>query len=107
MMEDVERIEVISGPGGTQWGSNAVNGVISVITRAAGDTQGNLAMAGGGNLDSGAAYRHGGELAGGGNYRSMGAISTARIPIAPTAAHRSRMPRRAGSSGSAAISRGR
>ena len=72
MMEDVERIEVISGPGGTQWGSNAVNGVINVITRAAGDTRGNLAMVGGGNLENGAAYRHGGEIEGGGNYRFYG-----------------------------------
>src|SRR4051812_35989778 len=72
MMEDVERIEVISGPGGTQWGSNAFNGVINVITRPAGETQGNLAMAGAGNLENGAALRHGGELAGGGNYRFYG-----------------------------------
>jgi iron complex outermembrane receptor protein len=72
MMEDVERIEVISGPGGTQWGSNAVNGVINVITRSSRDTQGSLAMAGGGNIDQRAAYRYGGELAGGGNYRVYG-----------------------------------
>jgi iron complex outermembrane receptor protein len=41
-LEDVERIEVISGPGGTLWGANAVNGVINVITRSAADTQGAL-----------------------------------------------------------------
>ena len=41
-MEDVERIEVILGPGATLWGSNAVNGVINVTTRAAGDTRGGL-----------------------------------------------------------------
>lgn len=72
LMEDIERIEVISGPGGTQWGSNAFNGVINVITRASGETQGNLAMGGGGNRDKRAGYRHGGELAGGGNYRFYG-----------------------------------
>lgn len=45
LLEDVERIEVISGPGGTQWGANAVNGVISVITRSAAQTQGLFATA--------------------------------------------------------------
>ena len=43
MLEDVDRIEVISGPGGTLWGANAVNGVINVITRTAAATQGALA----------------------------------------------------------------
>jgi iron complex outermembrane receptor protein len=42
MLEDVERIEVISGPGGTIWGANAVNGVINVITRPASATRGSL-----------------------------------------------------------------
>jgi iron complex outermembrane receptor protein len=49
-----------------------VNGVINVIMRTAQDTQGNLAMAGGGNRDNGAALRHGGDLEGGGNYRIYG-----------------------------------
>ena len=40
LLEDVEQIEVISGPGGTMWGANAVNGVINIITRKAKDTQG-------------------------------------------------------------------
>jgi len=40
MIEDVDRIEVISGPGGTIWGTNAVNGVINIITLSAKDTQG-------------------------------------------------------------------
>jgi iron complex outermembrane recepter protein len=43
LLEDVERIEVISGPGGTLWGANAVNGVINIITRQAGDTLGGFA----------------------------------------------------------------
>jgi len=43
VLEDIERIEVISGPGGTLWGANAVNGIINVITRAAAATQGGLA----------------------------------------------------------------
>jgi iron complex outermembrane receptor protein len=48
-LEDVERIEVISGPGGTLWGANAVNGVINIITRKASDTQGAYMEGGGGN----------------------------------------------------------
>ncbi|MGE4218907.1 MAG: TonB-dependent receptor plug domain-containing protein [Alphaproteobacteria bacterium] len=62
MLEDVERIEVISGPGGTLWGANAVNGVINVITKNAGDTQGQLAGAFAGNVDKGVAARHGGRV---------------------------------------------
>ena len=40
LLEDVERIEVVSGPGGILWGANAVNGVINIITRPSGETQG-------------------------------------------------------------------
>jgi len=54
MLEDVERIEVIRGPGGTIWGANAVNGVINIITKSAKNTQGALATLGGGNVDQGA-----------------------------------------------------
>lgn len=57
MIEDIERIEVISGPGGTLWGVNAVNGVINVITRSANQTQGGLAVAGGGNREDRASLR--------------------------------------------------
>ncbi len=48
MLEDVERIEVIRGPGGTVWGANAVNGVINVVSKPARETQGLLVSAGGG-----------------------------------------------------------
>ena len=65
LLEDVERIEVISGPGATLWGANAVNGVINVITRSAADTRGTLAEAGAGNKERGMSARHGFDLAGG------------------------------------------
>ena len=64
-LDDVERIEVISGPGATLWGANAVNGVINVITRPASDTKGLLAYAGGGNRESGIGARYGTDLSAG------------------------------------------
>lgn len=51
MLEDVDRIEVIRGPGATVWGANAVNGVINVISKTAGKTQGLFAQAGGGSYE--------------------------------------------------------
>src|SRR5688500_3539986 len=69
LLEDVERIEVISGPGATLWGANAVNGVINVITKRTTDTQGALATLGSGNSQRDAAFRYGGELQGG-SYRT-------------------------------------
>ncbi len=63
LLEDIDRIEVISGPGGTLWGANAVNGVINIISKAAADTQGLYAYAGGGNqLREAAGMRYGAEL---------------------------------------------
>ena len=72
MLEDVERIEVISGPGTTLWGANAVNGVINVITKKARDTQGALLAGAGGGLERQASLRYGGELGGGAHFRAYG-----------------------------------
>ena len=64
LLEDIDRIEVISGPGGTLWGANAVNGVINIITRSAADSQGLYAEGGGGTQLRGlAGARYGGMLA--------------------------------------------
>jgi iron complex outermembrane receptor protein len=61
MMDDIDRIEVIRGPGGTIWGPNAVNGVINIITKNSKDTQGMLMSAGGGNYEQGFVnFRYGG-----------------------------------------------
>lgn len=63
LLEDVDRIEVISGPGGTLWGANAVNGVINVITKGARETQGLYVEGGGGTeLYGFGAMRYGGQL---------------------------------------------
>src|SRR5260370_11446969 len=59
LMEDVDRIEIIRGPGATIWGPNAVNGVINIITRPAKETQGALVSAGGGNEQSFLNFRYG------------------------------------------------
>ncbi len=61
LLEDVDRIEVVSGPGGSLWGANAVNGVINVITKDARDTQGTyISAAAGSALKEAAAVRYGG-----------------------------------------------
>ena len=71
MLEDLERIEVIRGPGATLWGANAVNGVINIITRHAVDTQGVLVAVAAGDEEKGnASIRIGGEFGEGGYGRA-------------------------------------
>lgn len=72
MVEDIERIEVISGAGGTLWGANAVNGVINIIRKKSSDTQGGLTRVGAGNAGHGAAVRHGGRLGEDSTYHVYG-----------------------------------
>jgi iron complex outermembrane receptor protein len=72
MLEDIDRIEVISGPGGTLWGTNAVNGVINIITRSAKETQDTLVSLGAGNRENDAAMRYGGTLGDDATYRVYG-----------------------------------
>jgi iron complex outermembrane recepter protein len=63
LLEDIDRIEVIRGPGATLWGANAVNGIINVITKQPSDTQGGLfSVAAGNHEDSITSFRYGAEL---------------------------------------------
>ncbi len=72
-LQDIERIEVIRGPGGALWGSNAVNGVINVITRSAKESQGTeLSAARGDEVRTLGAGRHGGRLSENAYYRIYG-----------------------------------
>jgi len=71
LLEDVERIEVIRGPGGTIWGSNAVNGVINIITQNSKDTRGTYASTRAGNVDQNqGGIRYGGTHGNNLNYRA-------------------------------------
>ena len=70
LLEDIDRIEVIRGPGSTLWGANAVNGVINIITRPARDTQGLLLTGGGGTEEQGfGGLRYGGSMGPNAYYR--------------------------------------
>jgi iron complex outermembrane receptor protein len=73
MFEDIDRIEVIRGPGAALWGANAVNGVINIITKKSRDTQGLLVRGGGGTEERGfGAVRYGGKLTDELHYRVFG-----------------------------------
>ncbi len=88
MLEDIARIEVIRGPGGTLWGANAVNGVINIITKTAADTQGTLVSASTGNeLDHLLNVRHGGVDRSGAHYRVYAMSRADDTGYSTTAAH--------------------
>lgn len=72
MLEDVDRIEVISGPGGVLWGANAVNGVINILTKPAAETRGTTIIGGAGNTEANLEARYG---ASSGRYRVYGQAS--------------------------------
>jgi iron complex outermembrane receptor protein len=71
VLEDVERIEVIRGPGSTLWGANAVNGIINILTKHARDTQGGVISAGIGSFErANGMFRYGSRLGSAGHYRA-------------------------------------
>ena len=72
MMDDIDRIEVISGPGATLWGANAMNGVINIITRPAAQTAGALVRLDSGTAEQAASARFGGRIGEDLSYRVYG-----------------------------------
>ena len=82
MVEDVERIEVILGPGAAAWGANAVNGVINVITKSAADTQGTLVSVLAGEEERILALRYGGEMEDG-HWRAFAKTSERQALVTP------------------------
>lgn len=87
MLEDVERIEVIRGPGAALWGSNAVNGVINIITKSAADTQGTLVSLAAGPDERRAGARIGATTEGGTRWR-LYALNTDRDETSQTGSDR-------------------
>lgn len=70
VLEDIERIEIVSGPGGTLWGANAVNGVINIITKSTKETQGLLISGTAGSyLKKSGTVRYGGKIGNDFSYR--------------------------------------
>jgi iron complex outermembrane recepter protein len=87
LLQDIDRIEVIRGPGATLWGSNAVNGVINITTKSARDTQGMYAETLGGTEERAAvAARYGGQIANGAYYRVFAKYIDRGATLNPNAA---------------------
>ncbi len=97
VMEDLDRIEVVRGPGGALWGANAVNGVINIISKSAKQTQGGLVSGGGGTEETAfGSMRYGGKLGENTWYRVFGKYSNrdnSALPNGDEANDRSQMAR--------------
>ena len=88
LLADVERIEVIRGPGATVWGANAVNGVINIITKHARDTHGAYLEMGGGTEERDfASLRYGNRTENGIDYRFYGKYFNRDAAFSPLWAH--------------------
>jgi len=86
-LDDIDRIEIIRGPGATLWGANAVNGVINVITRPAKETQGVLIQGGGGTEERAfGGVRYGGQLGENAHYRVYGKYFNRDDSVQPSGA---------------------